>query len=35
MDEDENYGVLREYSPTLVLAVIESLFRVGYLEKAP
>jgi ATP-dependent DNA helicase RecQ len=35
MDEDENYGVLREYSPTLVLAVIESLFRAGYLEKAP
>lgn len=34
MDADPNFGVLREYSSTLVTAVIEALFRNGYLEKA-
>ncbi len=34
MDEDENYGVLGEYSVTLVLGVIETLLHAGYLEKA-
>ena len=34
MDEDEDYGVLREYSSGLVLAVIESLLHTGYIEKA-
>ena len=34
MDNDEEYGILREYSGDLVLAVIESLVHGGYLEKA-
>lgn len=33
MDCDENFGVLGTYSAQLVVAVIESLIRKGYLEK--
>lgn len=33
MDRDESCGILREYSTELVVAVIESLIRSGYLEK--
>jgi ATP-dependent DNA helicase RecQ len=33
MDSDENFGVLGTYSTLLVVAVIESLIRKGYLEK--
>ena len=35
MDREKEYGVLREYSSSLVLAVIDALLHGGYLEKAP
>ena len=34
MEEDENYGVLAEYSPEMVLAVIDALLSTGFVIKA-
>jgi hypothetical protein len=34
MEEDENYGVLAEYAPEMVVAIIESLLFTGFVIKA-
>ena len=34
MEEDENYGVLAEYSLEMVLAVIDALLTTGFISKA-
>ncbi|MCK9272236.1 RecQ family ATP-dependent DNA helicase [Candidatus Gracilibacteria bacterium] len=34
LDEDENFGILKEYSPQFIQALIEGLLTQGYLAKA-